>query len=113
MTVNEYLSQQLQAWGVLTQAQLVDLSFEGVDPDEEYTTENREKVQRAMLDMLARAILAPYQKSISENGFSLSWDFGNVGRYYLWLCKRLGVTPDEDVTAALDISTITDKSDIW
>lgn len=112
MHVGEYLQDQLRAWGV-TQSQLMDVALDGVDPNEEYTADNREVVQRAMLTLLEQVVLAPYQKSISENGFSVSWDFGNVGRYYLWLCRRLGVTPNEDVVNALDISTITDKSDIW
>lgn len=112
MHVGEYLQDQLRAWGV-TQSQLVDVALDGIDPEEEYTADNRKAVQRAMLALLEQVILAPNQKSISESGFSVSWDFGNVGRYYLWLCRRLGITPDEDVIAALDISTITDKSDIW
>lgn len=112
MTIGEYLSEQLRAWGV-TQSQLVDVALDGVDPNEEYTAESRDAVQRAMLHLLEQAMLSPFQKSISESGFSVSWDFGNAGRYYLWLCRRLGVTPSEDVVAALGISTITDKSDIW
>lgn len=112
MTNREYLSDQLRAWGI-TQSQLVDVSLDGIDLDEEYSSSNREAVQLAMLHLLEQVMLLPFQKSISENGFSVSWDFGNIGRYYLWLCKRLGVTPDDDVVAALGLSTITDKSEIW
>lgn len=36
-----------------------------------------------------------------------------IGQYYMWLCRKYGVTPDNEVVAALGLSTITDKSDIW
>ena len=31
----------------------------------------------------------------------------------MWLCRKYGVAPDNEVVAALGLSTITDKSDIW
>lgn len=112
MHVGEYLQGLFRAWGV-TDAQLADVALDGVDPHEEYTAENRQAVWKAMVPLLEQLILAPYQKTISENGFSVSWDFGNVGRFYMWLCRRLGITPNEDVLDALDVSTITDRSDMW
>lgn len=112
MHVGEYIQSQFRAWNV-NPAQLADVALDGIDPNEEYTAENRTDVWKAMLPMLVQLILAPCRKSISENGFSVTWDFENVGRWYLWLCRRLGVTPDEEVLEALDISTITDRSDMW
>jgi hypothetical protein len=58
-------------------------------------------------------VLAPRLQSVNESGFSLSWDFATLGKYYLWLCRRYGVSADSDTLQLLGISTITDKTDIW
>lgn len=108
MTVGEYLRQKLQAWNV-TDAQILDT---GLDLESEYVSSDTQ-VQNALLDTIEELALAPYLKNVNENGFSVSWDYQNMGRYYLWLCNKLGRTPDDNVVAALGISTITDKSDIW
>lgn len=108
MTVGEYLRQKLQAWNV-TDAQILDT---GLDLESEYVSGDTQ-VQNALLDTIEELALAPYLKNVNENGFSVSWDYQNMGRYYLWLCNKLGRTPDDNVVAALGISTITDKSDIW
>lgn len=108
MTVGEYLRQKLQAWNV-TDAQILDT---GLDLESEYVSSDTQ-VHNALLDTIEELALAPYLKNVNENGFSVSWDYQNMGRYYLWLCNKLGRTPDDNVVAALGISTITDKSDIW
>lgn len=113
MHVGEYIQSRFQAFHV-GETQLLDFALEtGIDPNSEYTPENYEEVQKAMITILEGLVLAPRLKTVNENGFSLSWDFGALGRYYLWLCRKLGITPNDDVVSALDISTITDKSDIW
>lgn len=108
MTIGEYLKQKLQAWN-LTDAQLADT---GLNVDASYDPSDT-TVQTALVDLVEELSLSPYLKNVNENGFSVSWDYQNLGRYYLWLCMKLGRTPNDDVLAALGISTITDKSDIW
>lgn len=112
MTVESYIRQKLQAWKI-TEAQMADIVALGIDETEEYTLENKNAVQSALADVLEELALSPYMKNISENGFSVSWDYQNMGRYYLWLCNKLGKKPDSNVVSALGISTITDKTDIW
>lgn len=111
MTNWEYVQIKLKAWNVDCSQALPVFTARGVNPDSEY--DNGADVQNVLLDLVEESCLAPYLKNVNENGFSVSWDYSNVGRYYLWLCKRLGRTPDNDVLAALGISSITDKSDIW
>lgn len=112
MTVESYIRQKLQAWKV-TDAQMADISASGINIAEEYTPDNQSKVQSALADILEELALSPYMKNVSENGFSVSWDYQNMGRYYLWLCNKLGRKPDDNVVSALGLSTITDKTDIW
>ena len=111
MKIREYISQKLRAWNI-TDAQLEDISS-GIDLDEEYTSDNSQVVGKAMISVIEELMLAPYMSNVNENGFSVSWDYSRIGKYYMWLCRKYGVTPDNEVVAALGLSTITDKSDIW
>lgn len=111
MKIREYISQKLRAWNI-TDAQLEDISS-GIDLDEEYTSSNSQVVGKAMISVIEELMLAPYMSNVNENGFSVSWDYSRIGKYYMWLCRKYGVTPDNEVVAALGLSTITDKSDIW
>ena len=111
MKIREYISQKLRAWNI-TDAQLEDISS-GIDLDEEYTSDNSQVVGKAMISVIEELMLAPYMSNVNENGFSVSWDYSRIGQYYMWICRNYGVAPDDEVVAALGLSTITDKSDIW
>lgn len=111
MKIREYISQKLRAWNI-TDAQLEDISS-GIDLDEEYTSDNSQVVGKAMISVIEELMLAPYMSNVNENGFFVSWDYSKIGQYYMWLCRKYGVAPDNEVVAALGLSTITDKSDIW
>ena len=111
MKIREYISQKLRAWNI-TDAQLEDISS-GIDLDEEYTSDNSQVVGKAMISVIEELMLAPYMSNVNENGLSVSWDYSRIGQYYMWLCRKYGVAPDNEVVAALGLSTITDKSDIW
>ena len=111
MKIREYISQKLRAWNI-TDAQLEDISS-GIDLDEEYTSDDAQVVGKAMISVIEELMLAPYMSNVNENGFSVSWDYSRIGQYYMWLCRKYGVAPDDEVVAALGLSTITDKSDIW
>ena len=111
MKIREYISQKLRAWNI-ADAYLGDISLD-IDLDEEYTFEDSQKVGKAMISVIEELMLAPYMSNVNENGFSVSWDYSRIGQYYMWLCRKYGVAPDDEVVAALGLSTITDKSDIW
>ena len=113
MTNKEYISESMDGL-VINEAVLADM-FSGSElrPDDDYDPKNSEALWKAVLPSMGRVILSPYVSSVSENGFSRSWNREKVGNLYLWLCKRYGVTADEDVVAALGVSMITDKTDMW
>lgn len=113
MTVREYLVSELRPFGV-TEAELTDISHSlSVPMDEEYTAGNTEAVRKALAAALPAFILKPRMGSVSENGFSVSWNYDNLTKYYLWLCRSLGIEPDETVAALAGLSVITDKTDAW
>jgi hypothetical protein len=108
MTNGEFISRQLTAFGI-TDADMVTLATD-VELD---GTLDVEKAERAMIPLLATCILRPYQKSINENGFSVSWDMSNIGWWYRYLCSKYGITPDANVLASLGLSVIKDRTSKW
>lgn len=104
---------EFEAFGV-TEAQILDvLSSSSLDLDDDATSENIVERQNLCLDILEGAIFRPRLKSISESGISLSYDYEGIGKWYLYLCKKLGRTPNSEIVGMLGLSAITDKTDIW
>lgn len=108
MTNGEYMMQRLRAFDI-SEAQLID---SGIDLAADYVPGSR-SVALGLIRVIEDLVLAPQRTNISENGFSVSWDTGKLGRYYLYLCRKWGVAPNSDVTQDLQIPTITDVSREW
>lgn len=111
MTIREYIQGKLSAWGNFSESDLA--AWNGTSLDAEYSSENAKEVGAALCEMIGERILSPRVSNVSESGFSISWNFDNIGKYYLWLCKKYGVTPDTDIVTMSGMSTITNKSDMW
>lgn len=113
MTIAEYIGSKFRAFGV-TEAMLADVALDsGLSTDLQYDRTNANQVGLAMIGLLEELILSPRQKSINENGFSVTWDFDGLGQWYLWLCRKHGRKPDDEVTDSLGISRLTDRTDMW
>ena len=113
MTIREYISQKLQAFN-LSDATFADIAHSlGMSPDDEYTYELESEVGKAMAYALVEIILAPRLSNVSEGGFSMSWDYSELGKYYKYLCTKYGVPINEDALSVAGLSAIIDKSDIW
>ena len=110
MTVREYISSKLRAFNI-GDSQLADIALSGVELDDDYGCYNADDVGRALVPVLMELMLAPYQKSINENGFSVSWDMDGLSRWYLWLCKKYGIEPDYALVPGLN--AVIEISDIW
>lgn len=113
MTIREYVTQKMQAFN-LTEASMTDLMMSlGISLDDEYTFAIAPMVGKAMVSSIEELILAPRLSNINEGGFSISWDFADLGKYYVYLCRKWGVPVNSDVLTASGTSVIIDKSDIW
>ena len=113
MTIREYVSQKLQAFN-LTEAALTDFMMSlGMSLDEEYTSAVASSVGKAMAASLEELILAPRLSNVNEGGFSMSWDFSGLGKYYAYLCKKWGVPVNEDALSSAGTSAIIDKTNMW
>lgn len=91
MIVSDYIRQKFQSFGIsVSEAELLDITIGGnINANEEITAENMAKVSIGIAlfipSLMARA------KSVSEGGFSMSWDTAGLAAYYSYLCSRYGI----------------------
>lgn len=107
MTIKDYITSKFQSFGIeLSEADLVDISMT-VSLTDEFTQDNKNDVYLAIVkNVIPQLLLRP--KSISESGFSISYDNDALKNYYAWLCNELGIEDNLN-----DVSKISDASDIW
>ena len=89
MTVKEYISSKFQSFGIqVSEADLLDMSLNAnVSPDDDMTSTGAVSVAiaRFIPSLLLRAT------SISESGFSMSWNTQGIKDYYSLLCRQYGL----------------------
>lgn len=91
MTIKNYITSKFQPFGVnISEADIADVSLSGIDVDSELTLDNRKSVYLSMVKFIIPQLLLR-AKSISESGFSVSFDTKDILQYYAWLCKELGI----------------------
>ena len=91
MTVREYISDKFQSFGIqLSEADLLDMSLNAnKDLEEEVSQESIGSVSVAMARFIPSLLLRA--TSISESGFSMSWNIDGIKSYYSMLCKQYGL----------------------
>ncbi|WP_319505106.1 DUF6706 family protein [Bacteroides graminisolvens] len=87
MIVSDYIKQKFQTFGIqLSEADLLDISLEVND---EVTDDNKLKISVSIAKFIPSLLLRA--QSISESGFSMSWNIQGVKDYYSWACKEYGL----------------------
>lgn len=91
MTVNEYISQKFQSFGIqLSEADLLDMCLNAeISGEDEMNADCHGRVSVAIAKFIPSLLLRA--TSISESGFSMSWDIKGIKDYYSWLCKQYGL----------------------
>lgn len=93
MTVRDYIEQKFSSYGTLSEADVLEFSLNtNLSPDEEVSKEMLPEVELGMIGIIPSLLLRP--TSVTESGFSISWDKDGLRRYYLYLCKQNDVTPE-------------------
>lgn len=93
MAIRDYIVQKFSSYGTLTDADVLDFSMKsGLSPDDEMSKEIRQEVELGMIGLIPSLLLRP--TSVTENGFSASWDEDGLRQYYLYLCNQNDVTPE-------------------
>ncbi len=97
MTVNEYIAQKFQTFGIqLSEADLLEMclnaniSGEGVINQDCHTW-----VTVAMAKFIPSLLLRA--QSIGESGFSMSWNIEGIKQYYSFACKQYGLKDELNV----------------
>lgn len=87
MIVSDYIKQKFQTFGIqLSEADLLDISLEVND---EVTDDNKLRISVSIAKFIPSLLLRA--QSISESGFSMSWNIQGVKDYYSWACKEYGL----------------------
>lgn len=91
MTVNEYISQRFQTFGVqLSEADLLDMCLSSkISGEDEMSEDCQTRVSVAIARFIPSLLLRA--TSISESGFSMSWNIQGIKDYYSFLCKKYGL----------------------
>lgn len=86
MEIKQYIRQRFQAFGIqLSDADLLSITME----EGEVTEDNISKVEVAIVRYIPSLLLRP--NSISESGFSMSWDKQGMKDFYSIKCKEYGL----------------------
>lgn len=91
MTVNDYILQKFQTFGVnLSEADLFDICLNAkISGEDEMNKDCYDRVSVAIAKFIPSLLLRA--TSISESGFSMSWDIQGIKDYYSFLCKQYGL----------------------
>lgn len=114
MTIRDYISAILRPLGI-GEAQFADIEMSLKDclPDDDYTPENQRDVAVAMTQCVASMMLAPRMESVNEGGFSMAWNFADLSKWYLHMCRKWRLEPDEALDGLLGVSKISDRTSAW
>lgn len=114
MTIRDYIQSKFGAFGNISEAELLDMSIAGgFSLDYEYNEGVADLVGKASVKFIEEKAVAPKLTSVNEGGFSASWDYSSMGKYYLYLCAKHGVEVNKDTLANMGVKVILDKSNIW
>lgn len=91
MTVKEYISDKFQSFGIqLSEADLLDMSLNANKKlGNEVSQDNIDAISVAMARFIPSLLLRA--TSISESGFSMSWNIQGIKDYYSLLCRQYGL----------------------
>lgn len=91
MNVRDYISGKFQSFGVqVSEADLLDMSLNAhVDIEDDVDADVIDNISVAIARFIPSLLLRA--TSISESGFSMSWNTQGVKDYYSLLCKKYGL----------------------
>lgn len=91
MNIKEYISGKFQSFGIqVSEADLLDMSLNAKkELSEEVSRDAIDAISVAMARFIPSLLLRA--TSISESGFSMSWNIQGIKDYYSLLCKQYGL----------------------
>lgn len=113
MTIKEYIVSKMEAFGEISEAYFADIAATGLDLGAEYTTEVSTTTNKAIIGLIEELILAPKVSEVGDTGSKLVFEYGELSKYYIYLCRKYGVEANKDVLELLGVNAIIDRSNIW
>lgn len=93
MTIRDYIEQKFSSYGTLSEADVLEFSLNtNLSPDEEVSKDILPEVELGMIGLIPSLLLRP--TSVTESGFSISWDKDGLRQFYIHLCNQNDVTPE-------------------
>lgn len=91
MNVGEYMTDRFDGFGITMRESFIEEAcmLAGIERGDEFSKENIDAVKFGMAKIIPSLMARP--TSVSENGFSVSWDMSGLKAYYSTLCKELGI----------------------
>ena len=91
MTLNDYIQQRFQTFGIqLSETDLLDMCLNAkISGEDEMNADCYGRVSVAIAKFIPSLLLRA--TSISESGFSMSWNIQGIKDYYSFLCKEYGL----------------------
>ena len=91
MNVRKYISDKFQSFGIqVSEADLLDMSLNAkMDIDDDVTADGLDAISVAIARFIPSLLLRA--TSISESGFSMSWNIQGIKDYYYLLCNQYGL----------------------
>lgn len=91
MKANDYIQQKFQSFGIqLSEADLFDMCLNAkISREDEMNEGYYDRVSVAIAKFIPFLLLRA--TSISESGFSMSWNLEGIKQYYSFLCKQYGL----------------------
>lgn len=102
MTIGEYIKEKFSLWAVTLSGDLmgVELSRLNLSSSDEITQEIN--LDRFFYNVIPDILLMP--KSVSEGGYSISYDASAMKAYYSMVAKRLGLNDQFGGNQIIDIT---------
>jgi hypothetical protein len=88
MTIKDYIKSKFQTFGIqMSEADLLDVWIG--DTGAELTAEIKQSVEIGIANFIPQLLLRP--QSVSEGGFSMSFNANALKDYYSYLCSYYGL----------------------
>lgn len=97
MIVSDYIAQKFQSFGItMSEADLLDISLSsGLVGNDEVVGDTHSKLNVSIAKFIPSLFLRA--TSVSESGFSMSWDLSGLKAYYAYLCKQYGLKDELNI----------------
>lgn len=93
MTIREFIRAKYQSWGVSWSEAYLILPDASINVEEDITSANLRRVERALVQRLPELLLMP--TSVSELGVSISRASRDaIEAYYSYKCRELGLSDE-------------------